>query len=222
MKLKFFLIVAFSFALFSCKEDDASQIQADAKNTQKTEQLFVAINKAWVFNTPSPNATVQNKIQNWSEWRLFITELNQKPKSTIGAFQQKAKALSLKVTALQNNIPGIFNKPEILSRIMTLSTKVKSLDLYINLSYIQDKKVLKLIPEINSELASLQSQMEELVKKSEIRLEEGEAEMLQSIAKETPITPASQNQINLQQQKPTNNRQNAGITQGLDPKRKRQ
>ena len=221
MKLKKFILFFIALAFFSCKEEDTSRAEIDAKNTQKKEQLFATIDKAWVFNTPPPSPAIQSKIQNWSEWRLFMTELNQKPKSTIGAFQQKAKTLSLRVSALQNNIPGMFNKPEIISRIMTLTTKVKSLDLYINLSYIQDQKVVKLIPEINSELASLQSQMEELIKKSEIRYEEGEAEMLRSIAKDS-VKPAAKNQNNLQQQKPSNTQENSGIIPNLDPKRNRQ
>lgn len=219
MKLKLLIAFILCFAIFSCKDDDSKTIQANAKETQKKEQLFASINNAWVFNTPLPNAAVQSRIQNWAEWRLFLTELNQKPKSSIGAFQQKAKTLSLRVTDLQNNIPSIFNKPEIISRIMTLSTKVKSLDLFINLSYIQDQKVIKLIPEINSELASLQSQMEEIIKKSEIKLEDGEAEMLRSIVKDSVIKPTQP--INLQQQKPSITRGNSGIVPTLDPKQHR-
>lgn len=219
MKLKLLITFILCFAIFSCKDDDSKTIQANVKETQKKEQLFTSINNAWVFNTPPPNAAVQSRIQNWAEWRLFLTELNQKPKSSIGAFQQKAKTLSLRVTDLQNNIPSIFNKPEIISRIMTLSTKVKSLNLFINLSYIQDQKVIKLIPEINSELASLQSQMEEIIKKSEIKLEEGEAEMLRSIPRDSVSKPKTP--INLQQQKPNITRGNSGIVPTLDPKQHR-
>ncbi len=79
------------------------------------------------------NPSVENIIRNWAEWRLFITELNQKPKSSIGAFQQKAKTLSKKVMDLNNHIPPAFDKPEIKSRIMTLATKVRSLGFYISI-----------------------------------------------------------------------------------------
>lgn len=219
MRIYPYLLIALFSTFISCKDDDSKTIQANVKETQKKEQLFATINNAWIFNTPQPNAAVQNRIQNWAEWRLFLSELNQKPKSSIGAFQQKARTLSLKVTALQNNIPSIFNKPEIISRIMTLTTKVKSLDLFINLSYIQDQKIIKLIPEINSELASLQSQMEEIIKKSEIKLEEGEAEMLRSIPRDSVSKPKTP--INLQQQKPNITRGNSGIVPTLDPKQHR-
>jgi len=191
MKLKIVSFFLFIFALNSCKDDSESRLQANAKNDKKNEEIFANINKAWDFNPQPLNSDVQKIINNWSEWRLFMTELDQKPKSSIGAFQQKSKTLSKKVTDLSNNIPAQFDKPEIRARIMTLSTKIKSLDLYINLDRIQEQKVLRLIPEVNSELASLQTQMSKLVKVSQIKLEEGEAEMLRSLGKDSIKSPTS-------------------------------
>ncbi len=219
--LLFFLSI---FAFSSCKDDETARLEANKKDTKKKEQIFASIDKAWNFNTPNLNPAVENTIRNWAEWRLFMTELNQKPKSSIGAFQQKAKTLSKKVMDLNNHIPPAFDKPEIKSRIMTLATKVRSLDLYINLSYIQEQKVLKLIPEINEELASLVSQMDEIVKKSQIRLEDGEAEMLQSIAKDSLKSPqpAPSNNPSESQKLPSNKAQGGGIIPTLNPKQKRQ
>ena len=181
-KILFSLILASSVLTISCKDDSGTRLQDIARNDKKNEQIFSKIDKAWDFNAPSTNQDVQNIIQNWDEWRLFTTELEQKPKSSIGAFKQKAKTLSKKVTDLSNNIPKSFDKPEIRSRIMTLATKIKSLDLYINLDKIPEEKVLKLIPEVNAELESLKYHMEKIVKKSQIRLEEGEAEMIRSLS----------------------------------------
>ena len=52
------------------------------------------------------------------------------------------------------------------------------LDLYINLDVVPDKKVTKLVAEINLELVSLQRQMEKTVDKSKIPVEEGESDLL--------------------------------------------
>lgn len=191
MKLQIVSFFLFIFALNSCKDDSESRLEANAKNDKKNEEIFASINKAWDFNAQPLNPDVQRIINNWSEWRLFMTELEQKPKSSIGAFQQKSKTLSKKVADLNNNIPAQFDKPEIRARIMTLSTKIKSLDLYINLDRIQEQKVLRLIPEVNSELTSLQTQMSKLVKVSQIKLEEGEAEMLRSLGKDSIKNPTS-------------------------------
>lgn len=218
MKTRIVFLLFTIFALHSCKDDEATRLKANAKDTKKKEQIFAAIDKAWNFNTPTANPSVVNALRNWAEWRLFMTELNQKPKSSIGAFQQKAKTLSKKVMDLNNHIPAIFDKPEIRSRIMTLATKVRSLDLYINLSYVQEQKVVKLIPEINEEIVSLQSQMEEVIRKSQIRLEEGEAEMLQSIARDS--LKAQPQPGNLPQ--PSNTVQQGGVNPTQNPKQKSQ
>lgn len=189
MKKIFFPIVLFIMVAISCKDDSDSRLKDIARNDKKNEQIFAKINKAWDLNTPTISQDVQNTINGWAEWRLFTTELEQKPKSSIGAFKQKAKTLSRKANDLNNNIPAKFDNPEIRARIMTLSTKVKSMDLFINLDKIEEEKVLKLIPEINSEMVSLTSQMEKLIKKSQIRLEEGEAEMLRSLGKDSLKSP---------------------------------
>lgn len=190
MKLKIASFLFIIFALSSCKDDSQAQQEAIAKNEKRNEDIFANINKAWHFDASISNPDVLRIISNWAEWRLLTTELEQKPKSSIGAFQQKAKTLSRKVTDLNNNIPPQFDKPEIRARIMTLSTKIKSLDLYINLDRIQEQKVLQLIPEINSELNYLQAQMAKLVKISQIQLEEGEAEMLRSIRQDSIKKPS--------------------------------
>ena len=129
-----------------------------------------------------------------------MDELAKKPKKTIGDFQKKSKALSTKVMALNLNIPAQFDTPQIRSRIATLITQVRMLDLYINLTDISDKKVVKLVAEINIELVSLQRQMDKIVEKSKIPMEAGETELLQMIMDTTraiqgatpvPITPNS-------------------------------
>lgn len=180
-KILFPILLAVILAV-SCKDDSDARLQDIARNDKRNEQIFSKIDKAWDFDAPATSPNVKNIIANWAEWRLFMTELEQKPKSTIGAFKQKAKTLSRKVADLNNNIPAQFDKSEIRSRIMTLSTKVKSLDLYINLDKIPEDKVLKLIPEVKTELASLEAHMEKIVTKSQIRLEEGEAEMIRALS----------------------------------------
>jgi hypothetical protein len=55
------------------------------------------------------------------------------------------------------------------------------LDLYIHLKDIPDQKVIALIPEINIELASLQNQMDKMVQKSKIPLEEGESDLIKML-----------------------------------------
>jgi hypothetical protein len=178
MPLKSFYILLFSLLIVSCKEDDSQLIIEQKKEAQKKEVVFNTINRGWNFDISPIEATTQSKIQNWVEWRNFLTEINQKQKSTIGAFQKKASDLSKKAMELELKIPEEFNKPQMKTRITVLITKIKTMDLYIHLRQIPDQKVIKLVSEINTEIDFLQLQMEEIVKRSQIPVEEGEQDLI--------------------------------------------
>jgi hypothetical protein len=178
MKLKSVYILFFSLLIVSCQNDNKLLIIEQQKEAQKKEVVFNNINNGWTFTISPVEPTTQAKINGWMEWRNFLTEINQKPKSTIGAFQKKAAALSKKVDALTFTIPAEFNKPQIKARIAVLSTKIKSMDLFIHLNQIPSSKVVKLIGEINTEIDFFQLQLEEIVKKSQIPMEEGESDII--------------------------------------------
>lgn len=181
MKFKFIYLFSLVFVLNSCKNDTEKRLIETEKAAKKKELIFENINKGWVFNANPINATSQANKLSWNEWRIFLTELEQKPKKTIGAFQKKSTELSKKAMALNDFVPAEFNKPQIKARISTLITKVRMLDLFIHLSDIPDQKVLVLVGEINEELVSLQNQMDKIVQKSKIPLEEGESDLLKML-----------------------------------------
>ena len=176
--MKPYQILFFIVFIFSCKNNDNIRIAENLKASKKKEIVFANINKGWVFNTQPSNETSQSLTTNWTEWRIFLDELSKKPNSTIGAFQQKAKNLSKKALDLKTKIPTRFNGPAIKTRITVLITKVNSLDLYINLTQIPDAKVLMLISEINTQIQSLQTQMDEITRRSLIKTEEGESDLI--------------------------------------------
>jgi hypothetical protein len=176
--------------LASCQNDNTTLIIEQQKEAKKKEVIFNNINRGWVFNIAPVEPLTQSRINSWMEWRNFLTEINQKPKSTIGAFQKKSKALSVKVMDLNNNIPLEFNKPQVKARIAVVTTKIKSLDLFIHLNQIPDAKVVKLVGEINMEVEYLQLQMEEIVKRSLIPREDGEPDIL-SMKDSTRAVPST-------------------------------
>ena len=191
MNFKYIYIFFLIFVLSSCK-NEAEKRRAEAiKDIKKKELIFSNIDKGWVFNAKPTNLTSKSNMVSWNEWRLFLVELEQKPKKTIGAFQKKSTELTKKVMALNDFIPVEFNKPQLKSRISVLITKVRMLDLYIHLKDIPDQKVIALIPEINTELVSLQNQMNKIVQKSKIPLEEGESDMIKMLdtTRAIPNTP---------------------------------
>ena len=191
MKLSFSTLLLLLIFLTSCQEDPKVRALAQEKEMQKREVIFANINKGWSFNSQPINQTSSELRTNWAEWRVFLNELGQKPKSSIGAFQQKAKTLSKRATELNNNIPIIYSIPEVKSRIAVLTTKVNAVNLYIHLNQIPDQKIVHLIQEINTEVASMQWQLDEIKRKSEIKTEDGEGDMLRMLdtARAIPTNP---------------------------------
>jgi hypothetical protein len=178
MKIKTVHFFLFTYLFFSCQNENNQLLVEQKIETKKREVIFNNINKGWIFNVRSIEPSTQVKTINWLEWNDFLIEVNQKPKSTIGAFQKKATDLAKKATSLYNNIPYEFNKPQVISRVTVLVTKAKAIELFIKLNQIQDKKVIQLVSDMNIEINSLQLQLEEITRRSQIPIEEGEPDRI--------------------------------------------
>ena len=189
--MKIYFSVLLLVVLSSCQEDPKVRALEQEKETQKREAIFTNINNGWNFNSQPVNGTSQELTTNWAEWRVFLNELGQKPKSSIGAFQQKAKTLSKRAMELNNNVPIKYNLPEIKSRIAVITTKVNAINLYIHLNQIPDKKIVQIVQEINNEVASMQWQLDEIKRKGEIKIEDGESDMRRMLdtARAIPTSP---------------------------------
>ncbi|MCU4187754.1 hypothetical protein M9Q43_01080 [Flavobacterium sp. HXWNR29] len=173
-------ILVLALGLMACENDSQQQLEAQ-KIAKKNEAVFKNISKMWQFNFPNARPEVKSILNGWNEWRQFEIELSQKPKSTLSAFKMKIKNVSSKADTLVISIPLEYNKPQILSRITTLNTKLKSLETFMNLEVIPQQKVAKLIPEINEEISGLYNQWNEIVIKKAIPKEIGEELMLQAL-----------------------------------------
>ena len=173
-------ILVIALGLMACENDSQQQLEAQ-KIAEKNEAVFKNISKMWQFNFPNARPEVKSILNGWNEWRQFEIELSQKPKSTLSAFKMKIKNVSSKADTLVISIPLEYNKPQILSRITTLNTKLKSLETFMNLEVIPQQKVAKLIPEINEEISGLYNQWNEIVIKKAIPKEIGEELMLQAL-----------------------------------------
>ncbi len=185
--IKIFAIIFSLFSVISCQDDAKANAILLANNLKEKELKFQNISKAWKFEPRELSPESQTIVTNWNEWRLFNNELYQKPKSTIGAFQRKAKALVQKAEVLSTSVPEKLNKPQIKARLMAMISKLKSLNTFINLDKIPVEKVLPLISDLNVEIMVIQDQIEEIVKRSHIQKEEGEEEMLRNLNRSPQI-----------------------------------
>ena len=195
MKYIVSLVLSSMILLSSCKDDNKTHEMQITKALKEKELVFSTINKTWNFTPRTLTPEAQNITNNWSDWRLFTSELQQKPKGTIGAFQRKTKNLTQKVEVLNNTIPEKINKPQIKSRLMAIITKVKALHTFINLDRIPEKKVVTLITDLNVEVNAFQDQIEEIVRRSHIQKEEGEEEMLNSLNGSQPTNFPSKTDV---------------------------
>jgi hypothetical protein len=130
MKITFSSLLLGLLFITSCQEDPKLRALAQEKEVQKKEVIFKNISNGWNFSVQPNNETSRSLTNSWGEWRVLLNELAQKPKSSLGAFQQKAKTLSKRATDLNNNVPIEFNIPEIKSRINALCTKINAINLY--------------------------------------------------------------------------------------------
>ncbi|MEN9335378.1 MAG: hypothetical protein RLZZ500_365 [Bacteroidota bacterium] len=180
-----------SLLWIGCQNDNSTLLIEQQKEAKKKEAIFNTINRGWEFDIAPMDPQTMARIGTWNEWRNFLREINQKPKSTLSAFQKKATLLVAKSNELLLGVPQEFNKPQVRARIMVINTKLKSMDLFIHLNQIPDDKVVKLVSEVNTEIEYLQLQLEEIVQRSLIPREEGEPdfEKMKDTTRAIPNTP---------------------------------
>ena len=177
--IKAFILIL-TLGLISCENDAQQQLEAD-KIVQKNEAVFKSISKMWQFNFPNASPVIKANLNAWNEWRQFEIEMRQKPKSSLSAFRLKTKNITTKADTLVATAPLEYQKPQVLSRLTTLNTKIKSLETFMNLQVIPEDRIAKLIPEINEEIKGLYNQWEEIIIKKAIPKEIGEDLMLQAL-----------------------------------------
>jgi len=170
------LLVAGIFS--SCKEDDSKRIAEQERYQEKRSQVLNNLSRAWKFREMQLSPRSQELVQDWAQWRLFFSELNNTPTGTIEAFQKKSKDLTRKADDLFQSLPAELQIIELKSRFLVLLNYFRSLEMFVNLDEIPEQKVMLLIQETNQQLASIELQMEEMNRKKDIKMEAGEENML--------------------------------------------
>ncbi len=178
--MKFFYSFLLLLVLVSC--NDFSDLNAESeKNKQRNEAVFKAISKEWNFVFPSTKPEIHTALNEWKDWQQFQNELEQKPKTSLLAFQMKIENVSKRADSLYLTVPAKFNNPQVRSRLITLDTQLNSLNTYMHLQVIPEKKVITLINSVNGEIKSVYKQLEEIIIKEAIPMEIGEADLIKAL-----------------------------------------
>jgi hypothetical protein len=178
IRLFIFSILLF---VFGCKEDTSVNELEIKKAAQEKELVFSNLKKTWNFSERALTPESKTITTSWNEWRLFSNELYQKPTATISAFKLKTKNLVQKAEVLPNTLPEKLNKPQVKIRLAALITKLNALNMFLNIDKIPQERVIQMITDLQLEVNAFNDQIEEIVRRSQIQLEEGEEIMLQQI-----------------------------------------
>lgn len=98
------------FVFFPCSKENEKRQETFIKYFNKIELVFQTIHKNWIFNRKLTSSA-------WKEGLKFLTELEQTPKKTIRAFQNKATELSTKSMNLNEFLPIKFTNFQMRRRI---------------------------------------------------------------------------------------------------------
>ena len=173
-------ILFISLFLFSCNGTDA-QKEASEREVKKEQALFELLEKEWRFTFPTASPKVNLILNEWNEWQQFKNELSQKPKTSLSAYKLKIANVSKKSDSLQFYVPEVYKVPALTSRLLTLDTQLKNLDMYLQLKEVPIKKISPFLKQINTEIKGLYSQFKELEVLKNIPLEAREKQMLEAI-----------------------------------------
>ena len=179
--MKYPIVLFFIFLSLVACDDFSKQNEESLKLAEKKEVVFKAISKKWNFVFPKARPEVQQVINDWNHWEQFKRELQEKPKTSLLAFQLKVKNVSKRADSLSITVPQGFDIPQVRSRLVTLNTKIKSLDTFIHLNDIPEKRVLTLLTEINEEIQGVYTQWDEIIIKKAIPKEVGEDDMIRAL-----------------------------------------
>ena len=179
--MKYPIVLFFIFLSLMACDDFSKQNEESLKLAEKKEVVFKAISKKWNFVFPKARPEVQQVINDWNHWEQFKRELQEKPKTSLLAFQLKVKNVSKRADSLSITVPEGFDIPQVRSRLVTLNTKIKSLDTFIHLDDIPEKRVLTLLTEINEEIQGVYTQWDEIIIKKAIPKEVGEDDMIRAL-----------------------------------------
>ncbi len=179
--MKYFLYCFILLCVLTSCQDKAFENKAAQELKEHHEKVFQSVSSNWTFDFPSAQPEIETTLQEWNHWQQFQHELQQHPKTSMLAFQMKIDNVAKRADSLSLQVPERFNNPQVKSRLITLSTQLNSLNTYMQLEEVPEKKVLELIKTVNNEISSVYLQLNEIIVKEKIPMEMGEADMIRAL-----------------------------------------
>ena len=167
-----------TFVLVTACQSDERELLEQKKLQEKQIEVFKTVQQQWVFPSEPANATSSTLIAQWDAWRNFMRALEQKPQHSIQAAQAKATELGNLAAVMQNSIPMAYNTPAVRARISLLISKLNQLQLQLQRNPVPVNLTQSTVRDINREILSFQTQLEEIDRRAAIPTEWGESDLV--------------------------------------------
>ena len=160
---KFIFLLFVSF--ISCKEITTNDVQKDNSNS-KTKN-YSQINFESIYEVKY-NSSIVEWI-NYFELNEFIEQLNSNDYSSL---IDNKKFLIRFFKRIKISIPDEINKPEIKSRLTVIETDIMRFESMLSNYEIENEIKIKMVKKINNSFSNLNFQIDKLLEKQEINLDQ--------------------------------------------------
>ena len=160
---KFIFLLFVSF--ISCKEITTNDVQKDNSNS-KTKN-YSQINFESIYDVKY-NSSIVEWI-NYFELNEFIEQLNSNDYSSL---IDNKKFLIRFFKRIKISIPDEINKPEIKSRLTVIETDIMRFESILSNYELENEIKIKMVKKINNSFSNLNFQIDKLLEKQEINLDQ--------------------------------------------------
>ena len=161
-RLAKFIFLSF-VSFISCKEITTVEVQKDNSNS-KTEN-YLEIKFESIYDVKY-NSSIEEWI-NYFELNEFIGQLNSNDYSSL---IDNKKFLVKFFKGIKFSIPDEINKPEIISRLTVIETDFMRFESMLSNYEIENEIKIKMVKKINNSFSNLNFQIDKLLEKQEINL----------------------------------------------------
>jgi len=160
---KFIFLLFVSF--ISCKEITTNDVQKDNSNSKTKNYSQINFESIYDFKN---NSSIVEWI-NYFELNEFIEQLNSNDYSSL---IDNKKFLIRFFKRIKISIPDEINKPEIKSRLTVIETDIMRFESILSNYELENEIKIKMVKKINNSFSNLNFQIDKLLEKQEINLDQ--------------------------------------------------
>ncbi|TYA52357.1 hypothetical protein [Formosa maritima] len=160
--MKLILNVLLIVCLFSCKENTDNSLQTEDNAT-------ISISKKTLQKLNYTDYVLDTKVKkitrNWEKYTELERVIVNLKQGDLSYFKGNQEILEALIIELRQNIPEKLNSPAIMSRLITLETKMYKLESVVNLSNSTTETLINSVKEVLVSFSNLNFQMNKKIER---------------------------------------------------------